>query len=371
MLPRFRALVAALVACAAIELHAEEVVTQPIRTFGLGSLSSAAYSPDGRYIATCGGEGAFLWEIETGSVIRTFRGHTGVVYSVAFSPDGTKVLTGIYDRTAKQWETATGNCIRTFSGHTDCVHSVAFSPDGTMVLTGSVDNTAKLWDALPHFILTVVGGSGSGVYDRGTVVAISAQAPPPGYRFDRWTGDTTNVANVSSASTTVTMLADATVTATFAVARRISGTVWNDLNGNATRDTGEPGLQPWVVYLDQNLNGKIDPGESSQTTDSNGCYAFTDLGPGSYIVAHVVPPGWMQTYPATPAHIVVLTAEQDAENINFGCQPKQQADVNGDGCSTPRNEPSTRRRTFPPPRHPPHFSSGVCTSAGMANPPSP
>jgi hypothetical protein len=108
--------------------------------------------------------------------------------------------------------------------------------------------------------------------------------------------------------------------------------VWGDLNGNATRDTGEPGLQPWIVYLDQNLNGRIDPGENVQTTDSNGCYAFSDLVPGSYIVAHVVPPGWMQTYPATPAYIVVLTAEQDAEGIDFGCQPKQQADVNGDGC---------------------------------------
>ena len=58
MLRRFWAFIAVLAACAAVELHAEQVVTQPIRTFGLGTLRSAAYSPDGRYIATCGIQGA-------------------------------------------------------------------------------------------------------------------------------------------------------------------------------------------------------------------------------------------------------------------------------------------------------------------------
>ena len=146
MLPRFRAFLAVLVACAAFELHAEEVDTQPIGTFGLGLLWSVAYSPGGRYMATCGSQGAFLWDIQTGSVIRTFSGHTGGVTSVAFSPDGTKALTGSLDNTAKLWETATGNCVRMFSGHTSAISLVVFSPDGAMVLTGSWDKTAKLWE---------------------------------------------------------------------------------------------------------------------------------------------------------------------------------------------------------------------------------
>src|SRR5688572_13797013 len=97
-----------------------------------------------------------------GGVIRTFTGPDGV-FSVAFSPDGSKVLTGagpLYspprnDRTARLWDAATGTLLRTFSGHTGGVHSVAFSPDGSKVLTGAVswfpnevvDTTPKLWDA--------------------------------------------------------------------------------------------------------------------------------------------------------------------------------------------------------------------------------
>ncbi|MHC4727491.1 MAG: WD40 repeat domain-containing protein [Planctomycetota bacterium] len=64
---------------------------------------------------------------------------------MAFSPDGTRVLTGSEDETARLWEAETGQEIRTFRGHTSYVWSVAFSPDGTRVLTGSPDGTARIW----------------------------------------------------------------------------------------------------------------------------------------------------------------------------------------------------------------------------------
>ncbi|MGH6812924.1 MAG: toll/interleukin-1 receptor domain-containing protein, partial [Methylocella sp.] len=60
-------------------------------------------------------------------------------YSVAFSPDGARVLTGSWDKTARLWDAATGKEIRAFKGHEDFVFSVAFSPDGARVLTGSGD----------------------------------------------------------------------------------------------------------------------------------------------------------------------------------------------------------------------------------------
>jgi WD40 repeat protein len=116
--------------------------------YGLGTLRCAAYSPDGKTIATGGGIGAVLWDARTGDFVRILSAPGHYVYSVAFSPDGTKVLTGSYDATAKLWDTATGAEIRTFTGHTWWpITSVAFSPDGTKVLTGSWDQTAKLWDA--------------------------------------------------------------------------------------------------------------------------------------------------------------------------------------------------------------------------------
>jgi len=123
-----------------------DVITQPIRTFGVFSLGAVACSPDGQHLAMCGMDDAYLVEVDTGQVVRTFIGHTSNVNSVAFSPDGMQILSGSRDSTAKLWDAATGTCIRTFTGHTSEVPSVAFSPGGFQVLTGSHDHTAKLWD---------------------------------------------------------------------------------------------------------------------------------------------------------------------------------------------------------------------------------
>src|SRR5262245_25080120 len=70
-------------------------------------------------------------------------GHSAPVKSVAFSPDGARVLSGSSD--LKLWDAATGALIRTFEA-SGSVYSVAFSPDGARVLSGSWDNTIKLWD---------------------------------------------------------------------------------------------------------------------------------------------------------------------------------------------------------------------------------
>ncbi len=120
----------------------------PLQVYGEGILECAAYSPDGKWIATGSGAGfGVLWDVETGTVVRRFFGHTGGVTSVAFSPDGTKILTGSGDHTAKLWDVSSGEEVRTFSGHEGDVSCVAFSPDGLKVVTASEDETARSWDA--------------------------------------------------------------------------------------------------------------------------------------------------------------------------------------------------------------------------------
>ncbi len=79
---------------------------------------------------------ACLWDAATGKEIRAFKGHLATVSSVAFSPDGARVLTGSVP-TVRLWEAATGNEIRAFGE--GFFLSVAFSPDGKRVLTGSDD----------------------------------------------------------------------------------------------------------------------------------------------------------------------------------------------------------------------------------------
>jgi hypothetical protein len=203
-----------------------------------------------------------------------------------------------------------------------------YSASTTITMLADATVTATF---VQQFSLSVAGGSGTGTYDTGTVVAIAADIPA-GYRFDRWTGDVQNVADVHSASTTITMLADATVTATFAPIRKITGCVWNDLNGNGVRGSMEPALHPWIVWLDANTNGTMDPGEIGATTDDNGCYVFEALHPGSYVVAQFVPPGWTQTFPLAGPQRVDLRPEADAEGADFGCRVELLGDISGDGC---------------------------------------
>jgi len=85
-----------------------------------------------------------MWDATSGQETLRLQGHTGWVYSVAFSPDGKRIAS---DKTLKVWDATSGQERLTLKGHTSYVWSVAFSPDGKRIVSGSWDGTLKVWDA--------------------------------------------------------------------------------------------------------------------------------------------------------------------------------------------------------------------------------
>jgi len=95
----------------------------------------------------------------------------------------------------------------------------------------------------------------------------------------------------------------------------ITGTVFNDLNGNGVQDLGEPGLAGRMVYLDLNGSGQYESNDPSATTDASGGYTIADVSPGAYVVGEVLPAGSH----ATTAPSVSLTVSAGASAAaNFG-----------------------------------------------------
>jgi hypothetical protein len=77
----------------------------------------------------------------------TFRGHTGQVFSVCFSPDGRRLAGASGDQTVKVWDAQTGQEQLTLKGHTQPVLSVCFSPDGKRVVAENDRGAVRSWDA--------------------------------------------------------------------------------------------------------------------------------------------------------------------------------------------------------------------------------
>jgi WD40 repeat protein len=89
-----------------------------------------------------------VWDASTGAELKTLNGHTDAVWSVAFSSDGTRIVSGSFDNSVRVWDASTGAELKTLNGHTGYVSSVAFSSDGTRIVSGSSDNSVRVWDAL-------------------------------------------------------------------------------------------------------------------------------------------------------------------------------------------------------------------------------
>ena len=115
------------------------------------SVHSIALSPDGQHIVSGLRNGTVcVWNAMTGEMVAgPFHGHSKLVNSVAFSPDGQHIASGSNDQTIHVWNAMTGETVAgPFTGHSGSVNSVAFSPDGQHIASGSNDQTIHVWNAM-------------------------------------------------------------------------------------------------------------------------------------------------------------------------------------------------------------------------------
>jgi WD40 repeat protein len=165
-------------------------------------------SKDGRLLAlatTSNGKPAIVVrDYTSGKVLHTLLGHGAAVTCIAFNADGTKIVSGSADKTARVWNLADEKFpeISQFSGHTDAVTAVAFSVDAQQVFSGSADNSLKLWNIAEQKEVQNFAGHG------GPVVAVA----------------------VTPQNQLISAAADKTIR------------VWNADNGQAIRSTTDPAV---------------------------------------------------------------------------------------------------------------------------------
>jgi WD40 repeat protein len=133
-----------------------------------GKIYAMALSLDGKWLAAGGDLATFdgtevqggkapqtirLYDFKSGKLVALLKGHTNVIRSLAFSPDGSKLISGSSDHTAIIWDTGVRSGVRLsapkllhrLEGHKADIFTAVFSPDGRRAVTGSYDKDLRLW----------------------------------------------------------------------------------------------------------------------------------------------------------------------------------------------------------------------------------
>ncbi|MBM3831422.1 MAG: hypothetical protein FJ406_12935 [Verrucomicrobia bacterium] len=213
------------------------------------SVQAMVASADGKLLATADGNNIKLWNATAGASAKTLSGHTGPVRGLKFTLDGTRLISGAADKTARVWNVADGALFAEVTTPAE-VNAVTWLADGKQIVTGGADNLIRTWK-LPD----AAGGKvEAGKEIKGHTAAITALETSPTTPTQILSGSadaSVRVWNVETASQVRTVAHGAPVTAvavsadgkTFASAGGVVAKLWNGANGNLVADVkGDRGL---------------------------------------------------------------------------------------------------------------------------------
>lgn len=93
-----------------------------------------------------------VWNIESGKLLHTLEGHDDVITDIAITPDSCRVISASQDTSLKVWDLVSGQELQTLLGHSKSVNKVIVSPDGSLIVSMSKDGTLKVWDLSFHSV---------------------------------------------------------------------------------------------------------------------------------------------------------------------------------------------------------------------------
>jgi WD40 repeat protein len=126
-----------------------------------GEVNTVAFQPDGSLLATGSIDGTVrLWDMNSGEEVQRLRGDfepiiPTVMYDVIFSPDGTLVIAGAGGHRQSEdaiwiWDVETGDLVATLKGHFGGVYGIDISADGATLISASWDGTVGVWRIIPE-----------------------------------------------------------------------------------------------------------------------------------------------------------------------------------------------------------------------------
>jgi WD40 repeat protein len=170
---------------AALRQSLVESHVQAVMRGSKGAVRDAAFSPDGRLVATASfRDYARVWDAGSGQLLQELH-HADQpddgVYSVTFSPDGKYLVTTLWDNgKALVWDVGTWKPLATLADHTQTVYCAAFSPNSEFLVTTSDDKSPRVWRVGTWERIAVLQGQGKPVAEPVRDESIPGQTPVSG-----------------------------------------------------------------------------------------------------------------------------------------------------------------------------------------------